>query len=83
VAADATITKLTATPADVALRNNIPTTTVHTQTTTPVGATAVGRRHARLSNQPSVAPTRNGHAVAANPATVSPSAWLRRRYFVA
>jgi hypothetical protein len=37
------MTKLTATPAEVALRASIPTTMVHNQTTTPVGTTAVGR----------------------------------------
>src|SRR5829696_4017011 len=72
------MTKLTATPADVALRNSIPTTTVHSHTTTPVGTTAAGCRQARLSSQPTAAPTRNGHAVSATPATVRPSAWLRR-----
>jgi hypothetical protein len=43
---DATTTKLAATPAEVALRSNNPTATVHSQTTTPVGNTAVGRRQA-------------------------------------
>src|SRR6516165_8434397 len=72
------MTKLNATPAEVALRNSIPTATVHTQTTTPVGTTAVGLRQVRLSSQPTAAPTRNGQAVCATPPTVSPSAWLRR-----
>ena len=34
---DATTTKLVDTPSDVALRNTIPTTIVHTHTTTPMG----------------------------------------------
>jgi hypothetical protein len=62
----------------LALRNAIPIATVHTQTTTPVGAIASGRRHRALASQPTPAPTRNGHAVSATPATVRPSAWLRR-----
>ena len=52
----------------------IPTTTVATHTATPVGSSATGRRHARASAQPSAVPARNGHAVCATPATVSPSA---------
>jgi hypothetical protein len=75
---DATATKLAATPAEVALRSNIPTTTVHSHTTTPVGATAVGRRQAREASHPSAVPVRNGHAVVATPATLNPSSWLRR-----
>ena len=43
---DATTTKLPATPTEVAFRSSIPTATVHNHTTTPVGTTAVGRRHA-------------------------------------
>jgi len=64
VATDATMTKLTATPAEVALRASIPTTMVHNQTTTPVGTTAVGRRHARAASHPIAVPIRNGAAVA-------------------
>ena len=70
---DATATKLAATPAEVALRSSIPTTTVHTHTTTPVGSTAVGRRHARAASQPRAVPLRNGQAVVATPATFNPS----------
>ena len=43
---DATTMKLAAMPAEVALRSSIPTTTVQSHTTTPVGYTAVGRRQA-------------------------------------
>ena len=59
------------------MRNTIPTAIVHAQTATPVGTTASGRRHPRLTSQPTAAPTRNGHAVCATPETVTPSAWLR------
>lgn len=76
--ADATMTKLTATPAEVALRKSIPTKMVDSQTATPVGAMAVGLRQPRTSTHPIAVPARNGHAVWATPATVSPSAWLRR-----
>lgn len=75
---DATTMKLTATPWDVALRNNIPTTTVLIQTASPVGTRASGRRQARDATQPTAVPVRNGHAVCATPARVMPSAWLRR-----
>ena len=71
---EATTTKLVATPADVALRNSIPATTVHTHTTTPVGMTLNGLRHPRISSQPTPVPARNGHAVWAIPAAVNPSA---------
>ena len=73
-----TTTKPTGVPAEVALRSSMPTTTVHSQTTTPVGTTAVGRRQPRDTSQPIVVPARNGHAVVATPETVSPSSWLRR-----
>lgn len=62
--ADATTTKLAATPAELTLRNTMPTTMVHSHTITPVGARAVGRRQPRASTQPIPVPVRNGHAVA-------------------
>lgn len=74
VESEATTTKLSAVPADVALRNSIPMTTVLSQMTMPVGANAVGRRHALAASQPNAVPARNGHAVSATPATVMPSA---------
>jgi hypothetical protein len=74
VESEATTTKLTAVPAEVALRNSIPTITVHNQITSPVGANDVGRCHARLASQPVAVPARKGHAVSAMPATVTPSA---------
>jgi hypothetical protein len=74
VESEATTTKLSAVPADVALRNSIPRMTVLSQITTPVGASEVGRRHARAASQPAAVPDRNGHAVSATPATVIPSA---------
>src|SRR6476659_9202917 len=77
VAADATTRKLNATPAEVVLRKSIPTATVQTQTTAPVGTMAVGLRQPRLSSQPTAVPARNGHAVSTTPVSVSPSAWLR------
>ena len=42
---------------------SMPTTTVQSQTTTPVGTTAVGRRQPRDASQPMTVPVRNGHAV--------------------
>jgi hypothetical protein len=74
VESEATTTKLTAVPADVALRNSIPMTTVHTQITRPVGANEVGRCQARVASQPTAVPDTNGHAVSATPDTVRPSA---------
>lgn len=60
--ADATTTKLAATPAELTLRNTMPTTMVHSHTITPVGARAVGRRQPRASTQPIPVPVRNGQA---------------------
>ena len=77
VESDATTMKLGATPADVILRSVIPTTTVHNQTTTPVGNRAAGYRQALAISQPTAVPARNGHAVSAIPVMVNPSAWLR------
>ncbi len=74
VESEATTTKLIAVPWEVALRNNIPITTVLNQTTIPVGANVVGRCHARAAIQPTAVPDRNGHAVSATPRTVIPSA---------
>jgi hypothetical protein len=65
---DVNTTKLAATPAEVALRNSIPTATVHNHTTTPVGKRAIGRRQARDASHPNAVPLRNGHAVVAIPA---------------
>lgn len=56
--ADATTTKLAATPAELTLRNTMPTTMVHSHTITPVGARAVGRRQPRASTQPIPVPVR-------------------------
>ncbi len=77
VTSEATTTKLSAVPSEVALRNSIPTTTVHSQTISPVGASVVGRRQPRAATHPTAVPARNGHAVSATPARVMPSAWLR------
>jgi hypothetical protein len=74
VESEATTTKLSAVPADVALRNSIPRMTVHSQITIPVGASEAGRCQARAASQPTAVPDRNGHAVSATPATVIPSA---------
>jgi hypothetical protein len=74
VTSEATTTKLTAVPADVALRNSIPITTVLSQMISPVGTSADGCRHALAANHPTAVPARNGHAVSATPATVIPSA---------
>lgn len=73
VTEDATTMKLAATPADVALRKTMPTTTVDSHTTTPVGTTAVGRRQPREASHPRAVPVRNGQAVDATPVTLSPS----------
>lgn len=70
---EATTTKLVATPAELALRNSMPTTTVHNHTVNPVGTTAVGRRQARDTNHPTTVPDRKGHAVNAMPVTLIPS----------
>ena len=77
VATVATTTKLAAVPSEVAWRNSIPTTTVHTHTTTPVGVNAVGRCQPRDSNHPMAVPVRNGQAVSATPVTLTPPAWFR------
>ena len=74
VTSDATSTKLAATPAELTLRNNMPITTVHSHTTSPVGTTAVGRCQPREANHPTTVPVRNGQAVVATPAMVIPSA---------
>jgi hypothetical protein len=58
----------------VALRSNIPITTVLSQITSPVGARDAGRRQPRTASHPAAVPARNGHAVSATPATVIPSA---------
>jgi hypothetical protein len=58
----------------MALRNNIPITTVHSQMTSPVGASVVGRRQPRTATHPTAVPARNGQAVSRTPATVMPSA---------
>ena len=65
--------KLNAVPAEVALRNAIPTTTVHSHTTTPVGTTDVGRRQPRDASHPTSVPVRNGQAVSATPVMFSAS----------
>jgi hypothetical protein len=74
VTSEATTTKLTAVPAEVALRNSIPITTVLSQMVSPVGASAAGWRHARAESHPMAVPARNGHAVSTTPAMVIPSA---------
>jgi hypothetical protein len=74
VESEATTTKLIAVPWDVALRNNIPTTTVLTQITMPVGASEAGRCHALTASHPAAVPDRKGHAVSRTPVTVMPSA---------
>jgi hypothetical protein len=58
----------------LALRNNIPTAIVQIHTARPVGTTASGHRHPRLTSHPTAAPTKNGHAVSATPKAVTPSA---------
>jgi len=75
---EATTTKLAVTPAELALRNSMPKTTVHSHTIIPVGTTAVGRRQARDTNHPTTVPDRNGHVVDAMPVMSTPSWWLRR-----
>ena len=74
VTSEATATKLSAMPSPVALRKAMPTATVHTHTTTPVGISAVGRRQPRLTSQPNSVPAKNGQAVSAIPAMLTPSA---------
>ena len=72
----ATTTKLPATPAEVTLRNSIPTATVQSHTATPVGYTADGRRQACDNSHPSSVPLRKGHAVVAMPAGASQTAGM-------
>jgi len=66
--------KLAAVPSDVALRNNIPTATVHTHTMTPVGTTVNGRCQPRETNHPTTVPARNGQAVSTTPPILNPYA---------
>ena len=68
-----TITKLSAVPAELALRSAIPTTTVHNHTTTPVGASECGRRQPRETSHPTNVPVRNGQEVSARPAMLNAS----------
>lgn len=56
-------------PEPVAQRNTIPATTALIHTMIPVGNDVVGRRHPPLINQPSSAPTTNGHIVATIPSS--------------
>ena len=53
-------------------RSTMPTATVPSQAAIPAGASAIGRRQARATSQPTASPARNGQAVLATPGTVSP-----------
>src|SRR5262249_12610122 len=59
-------------------RSSWPSATVASHTPTPVGPRAAGRRQARVAASPTARPARNGHAVLATPARLSPSWWLAR-----
>ena len=79
VASDATTMKLGATPCRVSFAQHHP----DHDCAHPHGHAGGHEREPdaaspRDSSQPTAVPTRNGHAVSAMPATVSPSAWLRR-----
>jgi hypothetical protein len=68
----------TAVPWPATTRTIMPSATVQSQMARPAGRIASGRRHARAASQPTPSPARNGHAVEAMPASVSPLAWLAR-----
>src|SRR5664280_2372481 len=72
---NATATKAAAVPWPATTRNTMPIATVASQTTMPVGTMSIGRRQARVTAQPTAAPTRNGQDVRATPPRLSPSTW--------
>ena len=61
-----------------AARAAMPIITVTSHAVTPVGNRASGFRQPRDTTQPTASAVRNGHAVDAMPANVSPLAWLAR-----
>src|ERR1700733_5343114 len=68
----------TAVPWPETTRRIIPSATVHSQTASPAGRSASGRRQARDAAQPAARPQRNGQEVDAIPARDSPLVWLAR-----
>ncbi len=63
----ATQMNATAVPWPNSTRSNIPATTVHSQTTTPLVSVDPARPCARTQTQPMRSPTAKGHAVEAKP----------------
>jgi hypothetical protein len=70
--------KAAAVPWPEMTRRIMPIATVDSQTTSPVGRIASGRRQARDASQPTPRPDRKGQEVDARPARLSPLAWLAR-----
>jgi hypothetical protein len=67
-----------AVPCPDSTRSTMPPATVPSHAPTPAGTSPSGRRHPRTASQPAASPVRNGHAVEAMPATLSPLVWLAR-----
>ena len=59
-------------------RSTMPRATVPSHAPTPAGKIPNDRRQARAASQPPASPARNGQAVEATPARLSPFAWLAR-----
>ncbi len=60
-------------PCPETARSTCPNATVASHTPTPVGASAAGRRQARVTTSPTARPTRNGHAALVIPARLPPA----------
>src|SRR5690242_3023838 len=56
----------------------MPSATAPSHAPIPPGHSRSGRRHVRAASQPAARPARNGHAVEAMPARLSPLVWLAR-----
>ena len=67
-----------AVPCPDTTRNTMPRATAPSHAPAPAGQSPSGRRQARAASQPPASPARNGHAVDATPARLSPLVWLAR-----
>ena len=76
--ASATPMNAAAVPCPDSTRNSMPRTTAPSHALTPAGHSRNGCRHVRPASQPNASPARNGHAVDAMPARLSPWMWLAR-----
>jgi len=76
--ARATSTNANAVPCPDTTRSIMPSATVPSHAPIPARARPSGRCQARVTSQPAARPARNGHAVDATPATLSPLVWLAR-----